>query len=988
MRDWPGAGLVRQTAGGLAAALALALAAPVLAAPVLAAPVLAPPILANAPPAAGWPAASAELPIEPGYRLTVLPNGLRVAVRRNANPAGTVALRLLVEAGALDEADDERGYAHFVEHMAFQGSTHVAPGDMIRQLERLGLAFGADTNATTNYEATEYRLDLPQNDAARIDTALLLLRETASELTFPAGPLEHERGVVLAERRERDNWALRTAIDRQAALLPGARVNQRLPIGTPETLAAATPARLRAFWQRHYQPGRMVLIVAGDIDPAAVEAAVARHFADWTAGSAAPPRGTPGPIVVDPPATTSVYLDPALSETVLVQRNGTWQDEPDTIANRRVQRLRALGYAMINRRLQRRTLEATPPFLSAQFGSSDVFRDGRSTTLSVGSAQGKWRGALGAAMLELRRAMAQGFTKAELDEVLANTRSRLEDAASGADARHHGLFVNAIELLAHDGIVPTAPQFALDQFRATAAAITPEMVLAALKQEALALDDPAHPPLLRFEGRAAPGGGTAELRATWNAALAAPLGTSTAIDFGTFAYTQFGPAGKVVADRREPLLGIRELRFANGVQLNLKHTGIDRDRVLVSYAIDGGALLDTRTAPLATAMSAALIAGGLGKHSIDALQSLMAGHAVRPAFAAGADRFTGTAQTTPRDLTLQLQLFTALVSDPGYRFEGERIYGDIIRQIFRMRHATPSSALGSELGGLISDGDPRFTLQSEAAFRALHFSTLKAAISPQLAHGALEIGIVGDVDEDAAIAAVASTSGALPAREAAFRPWTEARQRSFTADRKPRIIYHTGPADQALLALVWHSRDDADPREKQVLNLLERVVRIRLNEVLREKLGKSYAPQATSAPSAVWPGFGTFGVLAEAAPAELPAVRAAILAAIDELARHPPAADLVARAREPLLQSFDNQLKSDAGWLPLVTAAQSRPDRLERETHARARLLAVTASDLQAAVRRYLVPERLLDVEVQPAPTKPAAQPAAPSSPAATPAGG
>ena len=94
------------------------------------------------------------------------------------------------------------------------------------------------------------------------------------------------------------------------------------------------------------------------------------------------------------------------------------------------------------------------------------------------------------------------------------------------------------------------------------------------------------------------------------------------------------------------------------------------------------------------------------------------------------------------------------------------------------------------------------------------------------------------------------------------------------------------------------------------------------------------------------------------------------------------------KAGVPLLQSFDNQLKSDAGWLPLVTAAQSRPDRLERETHARARLLAVTASDLQAAVRRYLVPERLLDVEVQPAPTKPAAQPAAPSSPAATPAGG
>ena len=962
MPGWPGAGLAKQARTALAAALALLLAAPA---------------DADAP-AAGWPAPNAELPLEPGHRLSVLANGLRVAVRRNANPAGTVSLRLLVEVGALDEADDERGYAHLVEHMAFQGSTHVAPGEMVRQLERLGLAFGADTNATTSYEATEYRLDLPKNDAGRLDTALLLLREVASELTFPADQLEHERGVVLAEKRERDTFALRTAIDRQAALLAGARLNQRLPIGTPETLAAATPQRLRAFWQRQYQPGRMVLVVVGDIDPAATEAAIARHFADWHAGTAPPPRGMAGPIATDAPQPASIYLDPALSETVLVQRNGPYQLEPDSLASRDQHLLRALGYTMINRRLSRLALQANPPFLSAHFASSDIFKEGRSTTLAVQSAQGKWRGALASAGIELRRALARGFTRAELDEALANLRARLEDAASGADARHHGPFIAGVELFARDGVVPTAPQFDLDHFRAFAPTITPEMVLKALTFEALPLDDPAHPPLLRFEGRTGPGGGGAALGEAWAAALAAPLGTGAEVAAAPFAYTAFGPPGRVVADRREPTLGIRELRFANGVRLNLKHTGIDRDRVTVAYAIDGGALINSRADPLATAMSPALVAGGLGKHSIDALQSALAGHAVSPNFSVQPDRFAGTARTTPRDLLLQLQLFAALVSDPGYRPEGERIYGDIVRQIFRMRFATPGSALGTELGRLISDGDPRFTLQSESAYRALNFTKLKAALTPLLTGGALELGIVGDIDEDAAIAAVAATFGALPAREASFRPWSEERQRSFTQTRAPQVIHHAGPADQALLALVWQTRDDSDPREKQVLNLLERVVRIRLNEVLREKLGKSYSPQAASAPSAVWPGFGTFMVLAEAAPGELAGVRAAILGAITDLAAQPPAADLIERARAPLVETFDNQLKSDAGWIGLVASAQSRPDQIERHAHARERLLAVRAADIAAAARAYLVPERLLEVQVLPA-SPPPTHPAAPA---------
>jgi zinc protease len=197
-----------------------------------------------------------DVPLDPAYRFGRLPNGMRYIIRPNTTPKGEVLVRMEVAAGSLDESDAERGYAHYVEHMAFQGSTHVPSGEMVRLLERLGLAFGADTNAQTSFDHTTYQLDLPRNDASLIDTALMLMRETASELTFPAAETKRERGVVLAEKRDRNSWSYRALENRLKFTVPGARFAQRLPIGTTEALDAATPDTLRAFWSRHYVPAR------------------------------------------------------------------------------------------------------------------------------------------------------------------------------------------------------------------------------------------------------------------------------------------------------------------------------------------------------------------------------------------------------------------------------------------------------------------------------------------------------------------------------------------------------------------------------------------------------------------------------------------------------------------------------------------------------------------------------------------------------------
>ena len=188
----------------------------------------------------GWAFTASDVPVDQAYGFGRLANGMRYVIRHNVNPRAQGLVRMEVAAGSLDESDAERGYAHFVEHLAFQGSTHVPEGEMVRLLERQGLAFGADTNAATGFEQTTYMLDLPRSDPALLDTALMLMRETASELDFSAGAVVRERGVVLAEMRDRNSWQYRESINRQAFMNPAARYVRRMPIGVTTTLDAAT----------------------------------------------------------------------------------------------------------------------------------------------------------------------------------------------------------------------------------------------------------------------------------------------------------------------------------------------------------------------------------------------------------------------------------------------------------------------------------------------------------------------------------------------------------------------------------------------------------------------------------------------------------------------------------------------------------------------------------------------------------------------------
>ena len=910
-----------------------------------------------------WPFAASDLPVDPAYRFGVLENGMRYIIRPNATPAGQGMVQFWVDAGSVAESEDELGYAHFIEHMAFNGSTNVPEGEMIKLLEREGLAFGADTNASTGFDTTLYKLDLPRNEVDLLDTALMLMRETASELTFNEDAVQREKGVILSERRVRDTFALQNLVDNLQFLFPEARFPQRLPIGTIETLQAANATSLRALYEKLYRPENTALIVIGDFDPETVEAMVKERFGDWHGEPLATPPEF-GPVDLAFAGETDIFVDPALDERVTVTRHGEFNTPPDTTETRRERVLREIGFGIVNRRLQRLSRLDDPPFRGAALGTDEVFRVARSTDLIVAANEGEWRRGLAAAQEEYRRALQFGFTEAEVAEQVANLRASIEANAAGAETRPNSSFVTAALTLLRDGQVPTTPQSAKERFESFADDITPDAVMAALQAELVPLDNP----LIRYQGPAAPEGGAEALRAAWEAGMAVEVAANEDAALTEFAYTDFGPAGAIASDRTEPLLGIREITFANGVKLNLKQTDLEDDRVMTQLNVDGGQLLNTKDDPLATAMTGALATGGLGAHPFDELVSILAGKRVGFSVNDTDDSFRMAATTTPRDLELQLQLMAAALSDPGFRPSGEAQYRQNVEAFFNRKDATAESALGNALGAIASDDDPRFSLQPREAYLTRTMAALQEAIGDRLAKGAVELALVGDFDEAAAVDMVARTLGALPAREELFRSYEDNRRRAFTADRSARTVYHDGEADQAILLMQWPTTDDSDLRTSLALELLESAMQIELTDTLREELGQTYSPGVSASQSDIYPGYGTFTMQASIDTGQVGATREAMLETLREVISAPIDADIIQRARQPMLERYDNALKTNGGWMRLVDRAQSEPDRIERFTQGKELLASLTAQDLLQAAQTWLDPDQRLEVTVLPRP--------------------
>ncbi len=220
----------------------------------------------------------AQLPLDPAVRIGTLPNGLRYYIRHNTRPEKRAELRLVVNAGSILEDPDQRGLAHFVEHMAFNGTEHFAKQELVDYIERIGMRFGADLNAGTSFDETVYQLQVPTDTLKLLETGIQILQDWAHGVTFDTTEIRKERGVVIEEWRLGQGAQGRILRQQLPVLFRGSRYADRLPIGTKESLETFQPAALTRFYHDWYRPDLMAVVAVGDFDVDQVEGLIKTHL--------------------------------------------------------------------------------------------------------------------------------------------------------------------------------------------------------------------------------------------------------------------------------------------------------------------------------------------------------------------------------------------------------------------------------------------------------------------------------------------------------------------------------------------------------------------------------------------------------------------------------------------------------------------------------------------------------------------------------------
>jgi zinc protease len=942
-------------------------------------------VLAVGAPAAGaaaalptWPQARSDLKPDPAAVFGVLPNGLRYAVQKNATPPGVVYMRLAIQAGSMQEAHDQEGLAHLLEHMAFRGSTHVASGEAMKILQREGARPGADTNAGTGSTSTTYMFNLAHNDPASVDTGFMLLREIASELTLDPKEMEAERPIVLAEERQGagPNRALSEAIQHAEF---GDHPFARPVIGRREVIQSAPPGRVRDFYEAYYRPERAVLVVAGDIDPAAMEAKIKARFSDWKG------RGAPGS---DPAALNG---DPGGAAVQLIAVEGAghtgltllWPmpyEAPDAgKAHAMQQMIDGLGGFAFQQRLLEMAKEAKQPFSSAgarRYSIRNVATGGIYTADTVADPD-----AALTLMIKAQRQLVEfGFTQAEVDQAVAGRRAALQRAVDGAATRPTAQLVAELLNSALADEVDLSPAQRLALFDEATRNLKAERVTARLR--GVIGGAPAH---LVYFGPAPLEGGVARLTKTQAEAARAPVAAYAFAAARPWPHTDFGRPGRVVERRSLDDLGVTFVRFANGVRLTVKPTEFEKDRVAVKVRFGHGRLDEPKDRLSAADWSTSLLSrGGLADMTEKEVQTSLVGKGVMAFATQEEDAFAITnvlpgppLQTPSKALELQMQLTAAFITQPGWRADIWPVLVNLERDGFVSADKSPGSVFGRNAPLLLHSGDHRWAFATPADEASWTPDQARAFLQPILEQAPLEVIVVGDITVDQAVAAAARTFGALPPRPDRPEP-PGLREVAFPGPTpRPVLLRHKGRADQAMVDVSWPATDlFADTKAYAAAGVLADILRDRANDQLRIAEGKTYGPNAQAAFSSSLPGYGRLAISVNLNPQDVDAVYRSIDAIAADLAARPPSADEFARALGSRVEAVKRSQRLNAVWSAELGGAQTDPRRVAYLRNQLAELEAVTPADVQAAAAKWLVRDRSWRMTVLPE-----AQPAAVEAP-------
>ena len=778
------------------------------------------------------------MPVDPEVVFGTLPNGLKYYVRPNGKPAHRVELRLVVKAGSVLEDADQRGLAHFVEHMEFEGTEHFPGHGVMDFLSQLGLGIGPDANAQTSYDETEYSLRLPTDAPDVLDRGLLVLEDWAHAAFFDEAAIERERGIVLSEWRLHLGAGERTQDKIRRAQLQGSRYADRAPIGTPESIQHAQREQLMRFYRDWYRPDLMAVIVVGDVDRDAVVRMIKAHFSPLKNPSPERTRpafdvpehvGTRYTIVTDKEATSTAV---AISDLRPARRQ-------DTVGGYREIMLDQLFGDMLSARLDELDQRENPPFLrvSADRHLFDTPRTKDEALLqALVSGDGIRRG-LDALVTELQRVSRFGFTASELARAKQSMMAGYERGVTESPDRESASRADEYTRNFLEGeALPTIWQELAFHRR-----FIPAVTLA----EVNALAAQWFPPGNRLVIVSAPD--SVEVKLPTVVQLAAVVRTATAKRLTRYVDVEAGDMlmdappmkGTIASATPRPEAGITEWVLSNGARVVLQPTMLKEDQILFRAFAPGGTSLASDADFIAARSADDVVpAGGVGRFNATTLDRMLAGKAVAVTPFIGEANEGMVGGSTPQDLETMFQLlylrFTQPRADPV-------VFGALkaqVKGLLANRSASPDVVFNETVESALNRNNPRRQPESPATVDQWDLAKSMAFYKARFADASnFTFVFVGSFTPEMMKPLVETYVASLPATHAR-ETW---RDLGITPPRG--VVEKTvqkGIDPKSQVAIVFSGPFTYDDAHILAMRAMTMVLQSRLFDTIRQALGGTY----------------------------------------------------------------------------------------------------------------------------------------------------
>jgi zinc protease len=905
-----------------------------------------------------WLYKGSDVPVDREWTFGELSNGVRYAVRRNGVPPRQVSIRVAIDAGSLHERDNERGFAHFNEHLSFRGSTFVADGQAQRIWQRLGATFGSDTNAATSPTQTIYKLDLPSATRAGLDESVKILSGMMTGASLTQEAVESEKRTVLAELREGNSPQQRVGDATRAMLFAGQSLAVRSPIGTVASLTAATPTSLRAFRERWYRPERTVVVIVGDGDPSAFEALIRQYFSDWKGQGPT----TPDPDFSKPDANarrTQVIVEPSMPTVLTMAVLRPWVQKNDTIEYNRGKLIDSLAARIINRRLETRA-RAGGSFLTASIGQDDVARSVDGTFIQVVPLGSDWQAAVRDVRGVIADALANPSSQADIDreaqEFAASLQLSVETQATQAGG---DLADNLLEAVNIRETIASA-EVARDVFTVMGGRLTPAAIMASTK--ALLSGTPIRAMLVIPSA-------DPQAEAKLSTALTQPVMASTRATAAPVSFDRLpklGAPATITSRTPLPSLNVEYVDLSNGVRLILNPNKGEVGQVNVQVRFGRGWQAIRRDRPtLAWAGDAALVPSGIADLGQEELDRLTNARRINMAFDIDDDGFVLKAITRASDFDDQMRMLATKLAFPGWDpAPVNRLRATMIAGLSGSQ-SSPMTVLGRELQRILRGGDARWAAPERQDIEALTPAAFRAFWEPLLKTGPIEVSIYGDIDGEKALKAAQATFGALASRAPAGA--LEPRVMSVKPNRKPLILTHRGDADQAAAVVAWPTGGGYDGTvESRKLDVLTAIFNDRLFNQLREGEGASYSPNVGSQWPEAFAGGGSISAISQLPPEKVDRFFMIIKGIATDLVTKPVTDDELTRAVVPIRQSIARAATGNQFWMRQLSGSSAEKRKIAMVESLAVDFSRMTPAELQATAKRWLKPKRIFTMVVLP----------------------